>query len=115
MQRYDVSTISKNDSIKTLAVEGAMKITSFNMASLARDTAASAHPRAGSDYETRPVDVLQSAEQDAISVMSSAATLIVADDHPLFRAALREAVTRLLPQAHIVEAGSLEMLEEAVQ
>ncbi|HEY3178215.1 MAG TPA: response regulator transcription factor [Casimicrobiaceae bacterium] len=47
--------------------------------------------------------------------MSTAATLIVADDHPLFRAALREAVTRLLPHARIVEAGSLKMLDEAVQ
>src|SRR6266496_1852609 len=97
-----------------------MKIISFDTTSLARKidaraAAESAHPHAESDYETRAVDVLQSVEQDAISVMSSAATLIVADDHPLFRAALGEAVTRLLPQARIVEAGSLKMLEEAVQ
>ena len=97
-----------------------MKIISFDTAPLARktdarDIAASAITQAESDHETRPVDVFQPAGQDAISMMSAAATLIVADDHPLFRAALREAVTRLLPQARIVEAGSLKMLEEAVQ
>lgn len=43
------------------------------------------------------------------------ATLIIADDHPLFRAALREAVSRLLPGTTIIEAGSLGSLEEAVQ
>jgi DNA-binding NarL/FixJ family response regulator len=96
-----------------------MKIISFDTTSHARkldarDVAVNAIRQAESDYETRPVNV-QPAEQDSISMMSSAATLIVADDHPLFRAALREAVTRLLPQAHIIEAGSLEMLEEAVQ
>ena len=97
-----------------------MKIISFDPASLARkldarDVAASAVTQAESDHETRPVDAFQPAEQDAISMMSTAAMLIVADDHPLFRAALREAVTRLLPHARIVEAGSLKMLEEAVQ
>ena len=48
-------------------------------------------------------------------VTATSATLIIADDHPLFRAALREAVSRLLPGATIVEAGSLGSLEEAVQ
>ena len=48
-------------------------------------------------------------------VTPTTATLIIADDHPLFRAALREAVSRLLPGATIVEAGSLGSLEEAVQ
>lgn len=42
------------------------------------------------------------------------ATLIIADDHPLFRAALREAVGRLLPGAQVVEAGSLADLQSAV-
>jgi len=53
------------------------------------------------------------ATKATIPTMST--TLIMADDHPLFRAALREAVTHLLPEAQIVEAGSLAMLEEAAQ
>lgn len=47
--------------------------------------------------------------------MAANTTLIVADDHPLFRAALREAVTRLLPQTQIVEAGSVAAVERAAQ
>jgi DNA-binding NarL/FixJ family response regulator len=43
------------------------------------------------------------------------ATLIIADDHPLVRASLREAVGRLLPGTRIIEAASLTNLEEAVQ
>jgi DNA-binding NarL/FixJ family response regulator len=38
----------------------------------------------------------------------------VADDHPLFRVALREAVTRVLPEAYIVEAESFGALERAL-
>ena len=45
--------------------------------------------------------------------MSTQTTLIIADDHPLFRAALQQALARLLPDAHIVEAGSLSALEQA--
>ena len=40
-------------------------------------------------------------------------TLIIADDHPLFRAALRQAIARLFPEAHVVEAGSIAALEQA--
>jgi DNA-binding NarL/FixJ family response regulator len=47
--------------------------------------------------------------------MPPSPVLIVADDHPLFRAALCEAVSRLLPDAVIQEAGSLAELEEAVK
>ena len=36
--------------------------------------------------------------------------LIVADDHPLFRGALRQAVAAVLPSAKIDEAGSFEEL-----
>ena len=43
------------------------------------------------------------------------ATLIIADDHPLVRASLREAVGRLLPGTRVVEAASLAGLEEAVE
>lgn len=42
------------------------------------------------------------------------ATLIIADDHPLFRAALREAVAQLLPGVRIFEASSLETLQQVV-
>lgn len=51
----------------------------------------------------------------AFSTMSTQTTLIVADDHPLFRAALREAVARLIPESLIVEAESIARLEEALQ
>src|ERR1043165_9967859 len=34
--------------------------------------------------------------------------LVIADDHPLFRGALREAVTGLIERAEIAEAGSFE-------
>lgn len=47
--------------------------------------------------------------------MSAANTLIVADDHPLFRAAMREAVSRVLPETLIVEAGSVAAVEEAAR
>ena len=45
--------------------------------------------------------------------MSQPSTLIIADDHPLFRAALHQAVARWLPDAKIVEAGSVAALEQA--
>jgi len=35
------------------------------------------------------------------------ATVLIADDHPLFRQALSLAVSRVLPQARILEAGTL--------
>ncbi len=42
-------------------------------------------------------------------------TVIVADDHPLFRDALKHAVGKALPDAGIVEAESLESLQQAVE
>lgn len=45
--------------------------------------------------------------------LSAPTTLIIADDHPLFRAALGHAVMRWFPDAQIVEAGSVEALEAA--
>jgi len=45
--------------------------------------------------------------------MPARTTLIIADDHPLFRAALGQAVVRCLPDAQIVEAGSVDALEAA--
>jgi DNA-binding NarL/FixJ family response regulator len=40
--------------------------------------------------------------------------LIIADDHPLFRAALREVVSRHIPGAQIVEVSSLDALQAAI-
>lgn len=42
------------------------------------------------------------------------AKLIIADDHPLFRSALREAVMQLLPGVTIVEAVSFQSLQQSV-
>ncbi len=54
------------------------------------------------------------APEDA-SPLSLVSTLIIADDHPLFRSALRTAVSQLLPGVQIVEADSTEALNKAVQ
>ncbi|MFE1598813.1 response regulator [Methylobacterium sp. ID0610] len=42
--------------------------------------------------------------------MSSETTIVIADDHPLFRGALRGAVGTILPDARIVEANGLDAL-----
>lgn len=41
-------------------------------------------------------------------------TVIIADDHPLFREALTHAVGKVLPDATVVEAESLATLQQAV-
>ncbi|MDY6798626.1 MAG: response regulator transcription factor [Pseudomonadota bacterium] len=41
-------------------------------------------------------------------------TIIVADDHPLFRAALKQAVNQAVPEARAVEVGSIKALQAAV-
>ena len=41
--------------------------------------------------------------------------ILLADDHPLFRAALREALRRVAPEAEPVEAGSLAEARTALQ
>lgn len=41
-------------------------------------------------------------------------TIIIADDHPLFRGALRQAITGLFPDATIQEAGSFEETSAAL-
>jgi len=46
--------------------------------------------------------------------MQLAHKIIIADDHPLFRAALRQAVTQAVPGIGIVEADSLAAVQEAV-
>ena len=37
-------------------------------------------------------------------------TILIADDHPLFRDALRRAVLQVLPQAQLVEADDVPAL-----
>ncbi len=46
--------------------------------------------------------------------MQLASKIIIADDHPLFRAALRQAVTQAISGVEIVEADSLAAVQEAV-
>src|SRR5262245_62320080 len=41
--------------------------------------------------------------------------LVIADDHPLFRGALREAVAGLLEQVNIAEAGTFDELVELLE
>lgn len=50
----------------------------------------------------------------AYTALMSAPTVIVADDHPLFRAALRLAVEKVLPGAAVTEADSLPALQSAI-
>ena len=38
--------------------------------------------------------------------------LLIADDHPLFRGAMREAVGGLLPKVEIAEAGTFDEIPE---
>lgn len=44
----------------------------------------------------------------------STTTLLIADDHPLFRSALRAAVGQVLPEAQVIEADSLAGVLEAL-
>jgi len=46
--------------------------------------------------------------------MQLAQKIIIADDHPLFRAALKQAVTQAVPGVEIVEADSLVAVQAAV-
>lgn len=45
---------------------------------------------------------------------ASQTTIVIADDHPLFRGALRQAVTGVLADVSVVEAGGLEELTAAL-
>ncbi|HUD42995.1 MAG TPA: response regulator transcription factor [Dokdonella sp.] len=45
----------------------------------------------------------------------SAPTILIADDHPLFRAAVLQALRDAQPQARMVEAASAAALEQALQ
>jgi DNA-binding NarL/FixJ family response regulator len=46
--------------------------------------------------------------------MQLAQKIIIADDHPLFRAALKQAVSQAVPGVEIVEADTLAAVQEAV-
>jgi len=46
--------------------------------------------------------------------VSAQATLIIADDHPLFRSALRAAIVQILPGARTIEAETLGELNQLV-
>ncbi|MFD0461534.1 response regulator [Microvirga aerilata] len=43
-------------------------------------------------------------------MQSQTTTIIIADDHPLFRGALRQAVASMMPQARVVEASGMDEL-----
>jgi DNA-binding NarL/FixJ family response regulator len=62
-----------------------------------------------------PHDAPQAAAHEDVLSMNPVSTLIIADDHPLFRGALRTAVAQLLPGVHIVEADTREALHRVVQ
>jgi DNA-binding NarL/FixJ family response regulator len=47
--------------------------------------------------------------------MASALTIIIADDHPLFRGALKQALTGMAGDPDIVEAGDFEAARQAAQ
>lgn len=40
--------------------------------------------------------------------------IVIADDHPLFRGAMRQAIARIMPQADIAEAGDFEATMSAM-
>ncbi|MEH6625183.1 MAG: response regulator transcription factor [Motiliproteus sp.] len=46
--------------------------------------------------------------------MQLAQKIIIADDHPLFRAALKQAVTQAVPDVEVIEYDSLTALQETV-
>jgi DNA-binding NarL/FixJ family response regulator len=47
--------------------------------------------------------------------MNPTKTVVVADDHPLYRTALREALKQVMPGARVVEADSYPSLQNALQ
>src|SRR5690242_4304696 len=47
--------------------------------------------------------------------MNSIKTVLIADDHPLFRTALREALKPVLPGARVLEADSFPALEAVLK
>ena len=41
-------------------------------------------------------------------------TIVIADDHPLFRGALRQAISSLMPAARVIEANGIDELNETL-
>ncbi len=56
-----------------------------------------------------------SCDRLAENLMQFANKIIIADDHPLFRTAMQQAVKQLLPQAKIEQAESLQDLQRLVE
>lgn len=48
-------------------------------------------------------------------MQNDSSTIIIADDHPLFRGALRQAVGSLLPGSKVIEAGGLDELTATLE
>ncbi len=59
--------------------------------------------------------VRESTVAQETSPTTGGATIIIADDHPLFRGALRGAIRPLLADATVIEAGSLEELADTLR
>ena len=47
--------------------------------------------------------------------MEAETTIVIADDHPLFRGALRQGITSLMPASEILEAGGLDDLTATLE
>jgi DNA-binding NarL/FixJ family response regulator len=47
-------------------------------------------------------------------LQGSSTTIVIADDHPLFRGALRQAIGSLMPEARVVEANGIDELNETL-
>ena len=47
-------------------------------------------------------------------MQGSSTTIVIADDHPLFRGALRQAIGSLMPEARVVEANGIDELNETL-
>ncbi|HEX2138052.1 MAG TPA: response regulator transcription factor [Microvirga sp.] len=45
---------------------------------------------------------------------NTSTTIVIADDHPLFRGALRQAISSLMPAARVIEANGIEELTETL-
>jgi DNA-binding NarL/FixJ family response regulator len=47
-------------------------------------------------------------------LQGSSTTIVIADDHPLFRGALRQAIGSLMPAARVIEANGIDELNETL-
>lgn len=47
-------------------------------------------------------------------MQSQNATIVIADDHPLFRGALRQAIASIMPKARVIEASGMDELNAAL-